>query len=101
VSDVMRVDPVGLRGAEPAFDTLGAAVDGVLSRLTATLTAQGRCWGADEVGRHFEKDYLDGVRDTCGGMGAVRDAIGHIGQSLIAAADAADAAEDRTRSRFA
>jgi hypothetical protein len=97
----MRADPAGLRTAEPAFDTLASAVGGVLARLTTELVAQGRCWGTDDVGQHFEKDYLDGVRDTCDGMDAVRDAIGHIGQSLLIAADSVDAAEDRTRSRFA
>jgi hypothetical protein len=97
----MRVDTAGLRTAEPAFDTLAAAVGAVRSRLTAELVAQGRCWGTDDVGQHFEKDYLDGVRDTCDGMGAVRDAIGHIGQSVLAAAESVDAAEDRTRSRLA
>ena len=96
----MRVDTDGLRTAEPAFDTLSAAVRGMLARLNAELAAQGRCWGTDDIGRSFEKDYLDGVSDTCGGLRAVRDAIGHIGQSLLAAADEVDAAEDRTRSRL-
>lgn len=97
----MRVNTASLRTAELAFDTLAAAVGCVLSRLTAELAAQGQCWGTDDVGQHFERGYLDGVRDTSDGMAAVRDAIGHIGQSLLAAADCVDAAEDRTRSRFA
>jgi hypothetical protein len=96
----MQVDTDDLRTAEPAFDTLSGAVGGVLARLNAELAAQGRCWGTDDIGRSFEKDYLAGVSDTCGGLAAVRDAIGHIGQSLLAAADAVDAAEDRTRSRL-
>jgi uncharacterized protein YukE len=101
MSDVMRVDPVALREAQPAFDSLAAAVGGVLSRLTGALSAEGRCWGGDDVGRHFEPDYLDGVRDTGDGLAAVRDVATRIGQSLLDAADAVDAAEDRSRSRFA
>jgi hypothetical protein len=101
VTDVVRVDPAGLRSAQPAFDTLGAAVDGVLSRLTAALTAEGRCWGGDDVGSHFEPEYLDGVRVTSDGMAAVRDLAVRVGQSVLTAADSIDAAEDRTHSRFA
>jgi uncharacterized protein YukE len=100
MSDVMRVDTDALRGAEPAFDMLASAVDGVLSRLTATLDAQGRCWGADDVGQSFEKDYLDGVSNTRDDMATLRDSVAQIGQSVLAAADAVDAAEDRTRSRL-
>jgi hypothetical protein len=97
----MRADADGLRGARPGFDTLAAAVGGVLSRLDAALTAEGRCWGDDDVGHHFEPGYLDGVNDTRDGLAAVRDAIVHIGQSVGDAADAVDATEGRTRSRFA
>ena len=101
MSDTMRVDTAALRGAEPAFQTLSTAVGQVLSRLTTALDAEGRCWGGDEVGSHFEKDYLEGVRNTCDGMASLRDAVADIGRSVLAAADAVDGAEDRTRSRFA
>jgi uncharacterized protein YukE len=98
--DVMRVDIDALRDAEPAFETLASAVDGVLSRLTASLRAEGRCWGGDDVGQSFDKDYLDGVSNACDGMATLRDAVTQIGQSVLAAADSVDAAEDRTRSRL-
>jgi uncharacterized protein YukE len=100
MTDVMRVDTDALRGAEPAFDTLASAVDGVLSRLTAALRAEGRCWGGDEVGQSFEKDYLDGVGSTTDGMATLRDTVARVGQSVIVAADSVDAADDRARSRL-
>jgi uncharacterized protein YukE len=101
VTDVLRVDSVALRSAEPDFDALAAAVDGVLSRLTAALSAQGRCWGGDEMGGHFEPPYLDGVHATCNGIAAVRGAVARVGQSVLSAADSVDAADARARSRFA
>jgi uncharacterized protein YukE len=100
MTDVMRADTDALRGAELAFDTLSSAVDGVLSRLTAALRAEGRCWGGDEVGQSFGKDYLDGVGTACDGMASLRDAVAQVGRSVLAAADSVDAAEDRTRSRL-
>ena len=100
MTEVMRVDTDALRGAEPAFDTLASAVDGVLTRLTSALQAEGRCWGGDEVGQSFEKDYLDGVGNTCDGMATLRDAVAGVGQSVLAAADAVDAVEGRVRSRL-
>jgi uncharacterized protein YukE len=100
MSDVMRVDADALRGAEPAFDTLASTVDGVLSRLTSALQAEGRCWGGDEVGQSFEHDYLDGVGNTCAGMATLRDAVARVGQSVLTAADSVDAADGRARSRL-
>jgi uncharacterized protein YukE len=96
----MRVDSDGLRGSGPRFDVLAAGVDGVLSRLTAVLEAEGPCWGGDDVGRYFQDGYLGGARDTRDGLASLRSAIVHIGQSVFDAANAVDAAEDRAWSRF-
>ena len=100
MTEIMRVDTVGLRNAVPTFDTLAAATSGILSRLAAALDAEGRCWGTDEIGARFEKDYLEGGGNARAALAKLGEAVSHVGAAVLVAADAVDTVEARTQSRF-
>lgn len=96
----LRADTAALRAAEPAFDTMAAAVAGLLNRLAGALDAEGACWGADEVGSAFAQKYLPAAISVLDALPPLRDAIAGTGAAVLAVADNVDSAEDRSRVRF-
>jgi hypothetical protein len=96
----MRVDVPGLRACGPAFAALSAAVDETMRRLVDRLDAEGACWGADETGAAFDASYGPSAANVRRALPGLRDAIASVGDSVVAAADNAEAAENRTSNRF-
>jgi hypothetical protein len=97
---VLRADPVALRTAEPAFDTMASAIAGLLGRLTTALAAEGACWGEDEAGSAFQQGYLPSAISVFEALPPLRDGIAGTGAAVLAVADNVDSAETRTRLRF-
>lgn len=50
-------DPDRLRAVSPQFETLGEDVETALGKLQQGLQAEGKCWGGDDPGKEFEKNY--------------------------------------------
>ena len=96
----MRVDVPGLRECGPAFTSLSAAVDETMRRLSDRLDAEGACWGTDETGAAFDTAYGPASANVRRALPGLRDAIASVGDSVVAAADNAEAAENRTSDRF-
>jgi hypothetical protein len=101
MTGTMRVDPAGLRGCGPAFANLSTLIGATLGRLGDRLDAEGPCWGADETGATFQASYGPAASTVREALPGLRDGVASIGESLLAAADNVEAAEDRTSSRFA
>jgi hypothetical protein len=100
MTEVMRVDAVGLRDCEPAFGHLSVLVDETLRRLADRLDAEGECWGGDETGVAFRGAYWPAATTVREAIPGLRDGVASVGASLLVAADNVDAAETRTAYRF-
>jgi WXG100 family type VII secretion target len=55
--DELRVEPTALRRHAKGFSEGGERLSQIFAELSAALTAAGRCWGGDAVGRQFEQAY--------------------------------------------
>jgi uncharacterized protein YukE len=100
MSDVMRVDSVALRQAAPRFSALSGQLDGVFRQLAAALAAEGECWGTDDTGKAFAKEYLPAAQQIADAGREVADAVEDVGARLVKVADLADAAEARAVDRL-
>jgi hypothetical protein len=96
----LRADTVALRAAAPAFDDLADQVGAILDGLDAALTAEGACWGTDEIGTTFAGSYLPAVEQVRAAFGAVRRACAETATGITIVADNADAADGRASRRL-
>jgi uncharacterized protein YukE len=69
-TDRLRRGAGGFGGAGDALTTAGTT-------LGSALDAQGQCWGGDESGQSFAKDYVPNSQK-------VRDAFGSLAEALQA-----------------
>lgn len=75
-TDRLRRGAGGFGGAGDAMSTAGTT-------LGSALDAQGQCWGNDESGQSFAKDYVPNSQK-------VRDAFGSLAEALQAIKTALD-----------
>jgi uncharacterized protein YukE len=52
------VDVPGLRRGGAQFSAAGDSLDGVFQALDGALRGEGQCWGGDESGQAFAKEYV-------------------------------------------
>ncbi|WP_018681004.1 hypothetical protein [Actinokineospora enzanensis] len=72
--------------AARAAERFGAAADqlaGIASTLENALAAAGECWGDDDSGREFAKDYVPGAEGTREGFGSIDEGLRNIRQGLV------------------
>src|SRR5258705_11464688 len=100
MTDIMRVDTAGLRGAEPAVRYLSWSAASMLARLTGVLDAAGDCWGSDQTGTAFAESYLPGAQLVRDALPSLRDDMSGVAEALVLAADNVDAAEGRAQARL-
>jgi uncharacterized protein YukE len=97
---VMGVDAGTLRDALPDFAEIAGSVDTALAHLRDALSAEGECWGLDDLGRSFGPGYgtlRDQAQDA---FGELARAIDDMGTRLGSVADTARAADDRGSARL-
>ncbi|GHF10877.1 hypothetical protein GCM10017786_50690 [Amycolatopsis deserti] len=70
----------------PAGDDLKAAGDA----LKAALAAQGACWGNDESGQAFAKDYEPAAKNCVEAFGSLDKALKDVAKAVKSAADATE-----------
>ncbi|MFC7344278.1 WXG100 family type VII secretion target [Saccharopolyspora griseoalba] len=80
------VHPEKLRGASPKFDSASDALKTALDKLNGALQAEGACWGADEAGQTFAKDYQPGADNGTEGLKALAKALHQVRGELDATA---------------
>ncbi len=95
MTDRIVADAAALRATQAGFDGLARSVADVLTRLDATLAAEGPCWGHDETGVAFADQYRPtaaAIRavllSTSSDVGVFGDAVAAVAR-WFAAADAA------------
>jgi WXG100 family type VII secretion target len=81
--DGFEVQPDRLRAGASGFGGAGDALSTAGTTLGSALDAQGQCWGNDESGQTFAKDYVPNAQQ-------VREAFGSLAQALQAIKTALD-----------
>jgi len=94
---VVEADPQALRDLQSEVSALADAIDGIQTRLTRVLAAEGRCWGTDDVGATFEASYLPASRTVRSLLAGTESGIGEIAAVLGAATAIFEAAEADAR----
>jgi uncharacterized protein YukE len=82
-----QVDPVRLRSASPQFDAAADQLDDARTALEAALAAEGPCWGGDDAGHTFARNYLPQAEATTTAVATIVAALRGIRLSLDASAD--------------
>ncbi|TWF91637.1 WXG100 family type VII secretion target [Saccharopolyspora dendranthemae] len=82
-----QMEPDRVRGGAAKFDGAADQVESILSRLQQSLQAQGDCWGNDESGQAFSKDYVPGSDGVTEALSAVQEALHNLRGQVEGAAN--------------
>ncbi|GAA0523987.1 hypothetical protein GCM10011581_45160 [Saccharopolyspora subtropica] len=92
----MRMQPEEIRSGGKKIGDSGDDLDQVLSKLKSALDAEGECWGNDEAGQNFAKDYTKGRDSVLKSLQKVIKALGDIDDNLRATADDTESGDARS-----
>lgn len=81
-----EVNPEALLGASPKFDASSDKLQSALDKLNGVLQAEGECWGGDEAGQEFAKNYVPGAQQGTDGMKGLVQALHQVRGELDATA---------------
>lgn len=81
-----HVDPAALQAAAPGFSAAGVSLDAASDAVSATIAAEGNCWGDDEAGRSFARGYEPSAQLALQGFGVLVEALHAIRAQLDAMA---------------
>ena len=95
-----HVDPVRLRSTSPRLDAAADRLEDAGSALQAALAAEGPCWGGDQAGRTFQRNYLPQAEVTSEALGALVQALRGIRKGLDASAGTWDGCDQGAAGRF-
>ncbi len=99
-AEVLRVDTAALRQAGPAMRVLSTSVGATLRRLSSALAVEGTCWGTDEMGAAFDREYSAAAHDVWAAFTVLGDHVRGAGNTLLAIADDLDASDGRAQTRL-
>lgn len=83
-----QVDVQGLRQGGTQFTAAAEALDGVFKTLDSALSGEGTCWGGDESGQTFAKEYVPNAKATADAFKGLTTALGEIRKGIDQSADA-------------
>ena len=94
----ITVDPSALQATAPVYDSQAAGLADLYSTLTGKLQAEGACWGDDEAGRAFGRNYvgpaisaLEQTRAASDGLASMAAGVYHWARNYVDADEAAKA----------
>lgn len=88
-----EVDVAGLRRGGAQFSASGDSLDGVMKALNSALSAEGECWGGDESGQAFAKEYVPNAKGTLEAFTNLTKALNDIRTGVDQSADAYEGAD--------
>jgi uncharacterized protein YukE len=86
----------GATGLKIAADQLEDAG----KELQAALAAQGECWGTDDSGKEFAKDYVPGAQGAADAFGSLVEGLRGLYKNVETAMTTITAAEDQAANTF-
>lgn len=92
MSDRLSVDPAQLRASAENLARQADGAEQMLKTMRAIIAEQGTCWGEDELGEMFAKDYEP---DSERGVTGFEDLVEEMRSMSAGLRDSADAFEER------
>ncbi|NIH77687.1 hypothetical protein [Amycolatopsis viridis] len=86
------MDPDTVRSGAGKFPHAGDLLKQAGEALEAALAAQGACWGDDESGQAFAKDYEPAAKNCVAAFAGLDQALKDVAKAVKAAADATEGA---------
>lgn len=96
----MRLDAVGVRGGATKIGSAGEDLKQVFDTLKSAIDAEGECWGHDETGQEFAKNYVPGKDGVVDALGKLSEALGNIMTNLKQTADDIEGRDQQAGSDF-
>ncbi len=100
MNDGFSIDPATVRSAAAAFTSVGDQLSGVFAQLSTAIESAGRCWGGDQYGTSFEKEYLPARDSAVKFFPGLAKVVGDMGAGLAELADTAERAESANTDKF-
>jgi hypothetical protein len=91
--DELQVERDALKRNATGFGDGAKALEAVFNRLTAALAAEGNCWGNDDTGKAFEKNYTKPKQDALDTFTGLAKSLRGIEKGVRTMATNYDAAE--------
>ncbi|AIJ27138.1 WXG100 family type VII secretion target [Amycolatopsis methanolica] len=85
-----EMDPDTVRSGAGKFPPAGDDLKAAGAALKAALEAQGACWGNDESGQAFAKDYEPAAKNCTEAFGSLSQALKDVAKAVKDAADATE-----------
>lgn len=82
MTGAFRIEPDEVRAGASAFGVAAEMLSAAGSTLSNALSAQGACWGGDESGQQFSKDYVPAADGTVKAFSQLSEAIQAIKTAL-------------------
>lgn len=92
----VKVDPDGLRNTQPAFASVASTITTAAQQLAAAISAEGECWGGDEIGAAFAQNYTPGVDPGQKAVTGLATTMTQLGENMVTVANAFQT-QDTTR----
>lgn len=84
----LNLDPAALRGTQPSFTSVADTITTGAKALAAVIAAEGECWGNDEIGAAFAKNYTPGVESGQKAVTGLATTMTQSGENMVTIADA-------------
>jgi uncharacterized protein YukE len=88
------VDPEGLKRSAKGFTKGAQQLKKIHDQLDGKMSAEGKCWGADDTGKQFEADYLKPSQDVLKLFGELSKGLSDIKTGLDKMAKVYEKAEE-------
>ncbi|WP_370945823.1 WXG100 family type VII secretion target [Amycolatopsis sp. cg5] len=93
-------DPDAVLVAAKGFLNAADQLEEATKALQSALAAQGACWGDDESGKEFAKDYVPGAEGGVEGFGSLVQGLRGMHQNVDTAMRTITGAEDIAQTAF-
>ncbi len=92
----VNIDPEALRNTQPGFVAVASTITTAAQALAAVIAAEGECWGGDEIGAAFAKNYTPGVDPGQKAVTGLATTMTQLGENMVTVANTF-VAQDTTR----
>jgi uncharacterized protein YukE len=100
VSQDYWIDTDRVMASAPAFAQLGDRMQEIFSTLKSKVEAEGECWGGDDYGKAFAKDYVPARDSAFDFFPQMSKGLTDIASGLEESADTSGRAESASHQMF-
>lgn len=82
MAENFRLDPQALSTANGEFKIVGDNLGDAFTVLTGVLDDHDGCWGDDDIGKAFEKNYKEPAKEVRGYAGDAIEGMGELNEGV-------------------